>query len=154
MLAETYSVCALRSPAWMRDGGDFTRLFPLWSQQTPLLRGGGIQSGSSKPLGQARRMGSYQRSSLPSAWVKREWDKSQVSNKSFLFWQKYRLSMWPNPLSSQRGNGRSEARAPQRAPTSDLLRDSRTPGLSQRAGYLPSCPVPAVGCSDERSILS
>lgn len=145
MLAETYSVCALRSPAWMRDCRDFMRLFPLWSQQTPLLRGCGIQSGSDKPPGQARRMVSYQRSLFPSAWVKSEWDKSQVSNKSLIFWQKYRLFMRPKPLSSQRGNGRSEGRAPQRAPTSDLLGDSRTPGLSQRARVPPQAPRPRSG---------
>ena len=47
--------------------------------------------------------------------------------------------------SSQRGNGSSEGHAPQRTPTPDCLRDSRTPGLSQRAQVPPQLPHPPCG---------
>ena len=131
-----------------------TRLFLLWSQHTPLLRGRGIQSGSSKPTGQARRMVSYQQSSLPSAWVKSEWDKSQVSNRSSSFGRsiafpcglilslaskamaarKDVLRRGPQPLTA---SGTAESRSCHRGP-----------------GRLPSCPILPEGCSDEGSILS
>ena len=68
-----------------------------------------------------------------------------MSNKIFILWQKYCFSTWPNPLSSQQGNGSLEGRAPQRTPSPDRLRDSRNPGLPQRAQVPPQLPHPPCG---------
>lgn len=154
MLAEIYSVCALQSPARMRDCGDFTRLFPLWSQHTPLLRGRGIQSGAASLQGRLEGwfLINNPRSPLHGLRASRRNPKCQIRSSSF-----GRSTAFPRGLTLSLASKAMAAwkdvlrRGPQ-APTVSGTAETR--GCHRGPRCLPSCPILPVGCSDDRSVLS